>query len=340
MLEIIVDSSLFCIPTIAVSETESEKILFNIQEISEWMGSDYPVIFAACHNFHEYLSCSFPDFESIEEFLKISGLEKIYSPKDLFQTFSRVMDKIRMIEYDEVNYPIIDENIHTDINLHWLSPEILKKSFLESAASCHHRNKNESPSILFFVSDSFSRKNVNINYNKKSESIPEEIDYVEGNINVIHSLSDIFTNKFSEFVWRKALDSSGIYSAIWLGIGEYFVMNSKNPLETSINFSVGSDFFSTLKSHQCAGDGNFHDRTLRSCVAYFTNPASIKRKQFRGVSLRARDNAKAFRSHITEGNPTLRLLTWEIPGSKVEFANVGNKKELIILDGNEEDSYP
>ncbi|ARW12132.1 hypothetical protein [Acetobacter ascendens] len=335
MLEIIVDSSLFCIPTIAASEVESEKIFFNIQEISEWMSSDYPVLFTACHKFHEYLSCSFPDFQSIEEFLYISNLREIYSPNDLFSTFLSVIDKIKIAEYDEVNYPIIDENSCVDVDINWLSPEILRNSFLESASLCHN---NESPSVLLFYSDQFSEKNINIKYNKKSEF--DEMCCIEGSIYIIKSLGDVFTNKFSELVWRKSSNSSGIYSAIWLGIGEYFVTSSEDPLKNFMNFSVGSDFFASLTLHQCAGNGRFHDRTLRSCVAYFTNPTSIKKRIFTGVSLRARDSAKAFRSHITKGNPALRLLTWETPENRVEFANVGNKKELIILNGDANGIYP
>jgi len=42
------------------------------------------------------------------------------------------------------------------------------------------------------------------------------------------------------------------------------------------------------------------------------------------------DGSRAFRTHLTKKGPGFRLMFWETPTGLIEFANVGDKDELVI----------
>lgn len=99
-------------------------------------------------------------------------------------------------------------------------------------------------------------------------------------------------------------------------------------------YSCGEGFFKSLSEHQCAPGQRFSNtafdvicHVIAGVEKYPHNPmyADIDNKK-----QLVRDGKLAWRTHITKGNPALRLMYWT-KNSGIVLANVGNKNALEIL---------
>lgn len=140
----------------------------------------------------------------------------------------------------------------------------------------------------------------------------------------------------SETVWRDADCATDLELAIWLGA----VTSSQQSGCGLKNFRVGTEFLDSLRASGAAGDGAFAEATLAKCVQSVLLKSSLKPKPFRtstaanaSVRKRNRDNAKAWRQHVTKSHQALRLMYWELPCGQIEFATVEMKAEESIDEG-------
>jgi len=112
-------------------------------------------------------------------------------------------------------------------------------------------------------------------------------------------------------------------------------------LDTMISWdqlSFGADFIDTLHAHQCGPKGRFSGtaydvicHAVAGAKKYEVNPFY----EDVGKKIQKTSNGNsAWRTHITKGNPALRLMYWSSGGS-VQLANIGNKKELLIFPYHE-----
>lgn len=346
MIELILDASMFAIPNLAVSEQEAEQIIFKVQDIQEWMDNEYPVHFRTHFDFDGCLESLYPDYASIQAFLEMNGLSEVYSTRDIFRVYHSIIERVGRCGDDSIGEPleVIDASIEPDI-CKGISPVALRNSFQKTIAACLFRRNMGVPSYVIAPNGAAEPSVPTVNFEcsgaiQAGKNSLIASSSIEGEVTVFSGLFSLFSSGVAYDVWQHATCAQGIYSAIWIGALEEHLKNDESISAFNRGVSVGSGFYSSLRDNQCDGSGEFSSVTLKSCIYCLQYPNVISHKKFQGERPRARDGAEAFRSHITKGNPALRLLTWEKGGSQVEFANVGPKKELCILRGDPSGSYP
>jgi len=154
----------------------------------------------------------------------------------------------------------------------------------------------------------------------------------------LHNLVSVFAS-YTEFLskfnasdaYRKAGTQLQMIDAFTLGAASIAKQNGKNGLRSC---TYGDHFFASLEEHQCGPNQRSSNtafevicHVLAGVEKYAHKPMYSdldKKEQL------VRDGKQAWRTHITKGNPALRLMYWT-ECSKVIFANVGNKNALEIL---------
>lgn len=135
-------------------------------------------------------------------------------------------------------------------------------------------------------------------------------------------------------LWNHADDSVGAQDAIEVIIEGLIASGADGKKRRE--YRLGASFLSSAK--QC-GFGNRPDYAsllVESCarivLAIPKNAVDEFRQSSSSRQQRVRDDgAGAFRTHLTKKGAGFRLMLWELPDGSIEFANVGNKSELVIL---------
>lgn len=133
----------------------------------------------------------------------------------------------------------------------------------------------------------------------------------------------------AESVWSNATSDAEYHLAIGLRAAEiakkYGAPLGVHELKS---FSLGGGFVSSLYETQSSAAMPYADVVLDTCARVILgipkNPIS-----YFGGSRRNGDDG--FRTQVRKGNPALRLMFWQ-GASGIEFANIGMKKDLEILD--------
>ncbi|WP_355607090.1 hypothetical protein RZV17_02915 [Xanthomonas cannabis] len=100
------------------------------------------------------------------------------------------------------------------------------------------------------------------------------------------------------------------------------------------SFTIGAGFLATLSEFQCGPGERFGRTTFSTICEIIADARSALARPFyenynKKVQLE-REGKFAWRAHITTGNPALRLMFWSTD-TGIELANVGNKKDLLII---------
>jgi hypothetical protein len=135
-------------------------------------------------------------------------------------------------------------------------------------------------------------------------------------------------------VWRNATDERAAVNAINLCVAE--IEESGVRPERKPEFRLGASF---LESARRWGFGNRSDYArllIESCARIVLGIPKHSVEPFRESAdshqQRSRDGgALAYRTHLTKKGAGFRLMLWRIPDGTIEFANVGDKDELVIL---------
>jgi len=106
-------------------------------------------------------------------------------------------------------------------------------------------------------------------------------------------------------------------------------------------FSIGSNFFQSICENQSGPQSRYGSIVLESCARVVLNTPknSIdpfmkgQRSKSEDQWVRERDQALAYRTHVTKSGEGLRLVFWRTPSNLVEFANVSVHNDLSLLEG-------
>lgn len=175
-----------------------------------------------------------------------------------------------------------------------------------------------------------------INVTGKISNILPEVEEVfpidfDDNLKVFSELLDFNIEKSGVDSFNKASSDDEIKAALIDG-----ALRKERELGVKLERRVifGNEFFRSLYTHQCAPNERFSGVAYdvicqiiagaekNSIKPFFTNSNSKKQIE--------KDGKLAWRTHVTKGNPALRLMFWS-DGNELVLANIGNKKELVIL---------
>ncbi|MCK8655461.1 hypothetical protein [Pseudomonas umsongensis] len=171
--------------------------------------------------------------------------------------------------------------------------------------------------------------------------LPETQDTLPQNILAVVSVLpdyDAFAlGQDAKTLFDQATDTQSILSSFYAGalaiLNQRQIKNSKFNFDS---FEFGPHFVDSLDENQCGPGQNFSgplfDSICHVLVKLEKNEVSPFYTDTTRKTQRKRANGDlAWRTHITKGNPALRLLFWTDAEEKIILANVGKKNDLEIL---------
>lgn len=153
---------------------------------------------------------------------------------------------------------------------------------------------------------------------------------LENLVSVFSNYADFLSKFDASAAYSNATTEQQMLDAFALGAASIAKAHSKG----LSNYSFGDNFFETLDTHQCAPRQRFANtafevicHVIAGVEKYPHNPmySDLDKKE-----QKTKDGKLAWRTHITKGNPALRLMFWTEDKNTI-IANVGNKKELEIF---------
>ncbi|MCK8666779.1 hypothetical protein M1M11_18000 [Pseudomonas azerbaijanoccidens] len=261
-------------------------------------------------------------------------LAEFFSPKDI----AKVVHNIASMTVDqECSLPesvaywdtkIINPNLigcchERSEGISQLVEEVFLANYIhEKALSIlHHPLEEDIKSIDFF--------------GELTHSIPETQPpaplTVQNFVPVFSSYTDFLSKFDASEAYGKATTQLQIIDAFTLGAASIAKQHGKNGV---FFYTCGDSFFDSLNEHQCAPGQRFANtafdvicHVVAGVEKYAHKPMYSdldKKEQI------VKDGKCAWRTHITKGNPALRLMYW-IEEGKIIIANVGNKNALEIF---------
>lgn len=134
-------------------------------------------------------------------------------------------------------------------------------------------------------------------------------------------------------LWQNAEDETAATDAI----GQTIMQLVRSGLDGGrrVSYRLGTEFLKTARQWGFGNRSDYAMLLIESCarivLGYPKNPV----KEFRmskgsGNQVVRKDGALAYRTRLTRKGAGFRLMLWELVDGTIEFANVGDKDELLI----------
>lgn len=158
---------------------------------------------------------------------------------------------------------------------------------------------------------------------------------IQGEFEFLGSYADFLSGADSAELWNKGTSVPGAMAAIQKTIEHLLKVGAATESQVG-KFSLGSKF---LESARLWGFGSRQDYAMvliESCARIVVGLPKNELAPFRvdananSAQRQREDGAHAFRTHLTKKGPGFRLMYWVTPTGTIEFANVGDKDELVI----------
>lgn len=135
-------------------------------------------------------------------------------------------------------------------------------------------------------------------------------------------------------LWNRGDDPAGALDAIEV-VTETLIVSGVDG-GGKREYRLGACFLPSAKKWGFGNRADYASLLVESCarivLAIPKNPVTEFWESSGSQRQRVRnDGAKAFRTHLTKKGDGFRLMLWELPDGSIEFANVGDKDELVIL---------
>lgn len=167
-----------------------------------------------------------------------------------------------------------------------------------------------------------------------SSILPEEIT---NTISVLTDFEKFTVNRNAKDLFDAAANEDDYMNAFIAGIkGVIAQRGLQCPSPTAQSFIIGQHFLDSLVTNQCGPKQNYSGPAFDAICHVLAGVGKYELSEFWTDTNRKKQRARsdghlAWRTHITKGNPTLRLMYWKDKNGKIELANVGPKNELNIL---------
>lgn len=346
MLHIYLDTALLSIPNYAygVGLTNVQELIDRVTHFSIILAEDLPLRIIVADDVEGALAVDYPTHDNIQEFLEAEGLAHVYSTNDLFQQYLSLLDRsarpqdIGCFEVYSASSFVSAPPLPAGLGPARLLSETQR---VFSAVAVH----SGEPNAWLLGSSMNGTAGTTFDIAAVVESASHDPSPRDGPLTfsfnrpakLVENFLELVNHSFANELWRSAQTAEELHLAI--SLGALALRRSRFPganWNSLRPFSIGSEFMASLREHDCGGTQNYSNTTFDLCARIIANIGAAKvsamgRPQ---QDRRTRDHAGALRSHITTGNPALRLLLWET-STHLELANVGVKKALYIEPGQQ-----
>ena len=340
MLAIHVDPSLLTAPLLASSADEARDLLIRLTGISSAVTDGFldVTIPSDCSDVLAAAS-AFPAFPSVQKLLHGYGLDEEFGTGDIVRIINNIIDRahsaVELLDLEVVHLPTCNLTPSP-----WATaPGVLEEAAERALATVTHGNVVNAGTMVIAAAWSrcqpkagFIHVDADADIDSASDSHTAIATKVVGTPPLVRALDDLATVVSPADVWRTATSPRDYHLAIALQASKL----RKIALSEVPEFIVGSDFPQSLGLYQASGSQPFSTTTLDICAHVVVGSPKYALADFNQT--RTRDNAAAFRTHVTKGGLALRLMLW-LMGAKVEFANIGPKNHLTIESGSAARSY-
>jgi hypothetical protein len=289
----------------------------------------------------------FPAEAHIRSVLERAGLAHVVSAKQLATSISKFLSTAPRIEDEwEISDVLTDaEIIEPDLFSSIANHDLRLISLLNACLICAHSTAGCGGGR--YVLYGYPRLKTPV---ETAEVRYTLVEVVSDGVAVTIPLTGVETVRFvkapteisaaldAEKVWASATSVVDLELAISLAASRLAKQADRKDIKA---FRVGSAFLDSLRRHGAHGVGGYGRTTLNRCAQVVAASDNLDVHDFRekaaptsSARRRARDNARARRTHVTAKHEALRLMFWDLACGAVEFANVGNKFGLHIEDGD------
>ena len=163
----------------------------------------------------------------------------------------------------------------------------------------------------------------------KAVTCPYQID---GKLSVFFSRNGLLERIEPVSLWPDDEDADKAKHAIDCCIARLLAAGTSK--ENKRPYVIGERFLSSAEEWQCGREGRHNFTLIESCARVVLGIPKHDIGEFidnRTGSQKVRgDGAVACRTHVTKHGAGLRLMFWEHTDGTIEFANVGDKDELVM----------
>lgn len=164
--------------------------------------------------------------------------------------------------------------------------------------------------------------------------LPQSISSV---VAILPTYSSFTASQDAKILFDAATDMLSLKESFYSGA--VTILNQRQKSTSTLNwnsFELGPHFIASLHANQCGPkqnfSGPFFDSVCHVLAKVEKNEVTPFFTDTTRKTQRQRSNGDlAWRTHITKGNPALRLLFWTDATDKILLANVGKKNDLEIL---------
>ncbi len=344
MLHVYIDTALLAVPNygFGLGGNVVQQLIDRVTRFSLVISEDVPVKIVVTDELEDLLGAFYPTPDSIGEFLEMEGLSHNYSANDIWKEYLTIIDRaerpssLGTFEVHQASSFSAAPPLPPGLGPVALAQET-QRVFATVAVQVDDQRAWWIGSALAGTAEKSFDVVATVDsasHNPSPVDGPLSFTFARS-VRILESINELVDFSSALRLWQCSRTGQEAHMAI--SLGALALRKSMFPSAT-INdlkpFSIGIDFIPSLQAHQCARAQNFSATTFELCSQIVAdigvaNPQPMGRPQ---QEIRPRDSAGAYRSHINGGGQALRLMYWQTP-SEIEFANVGNKKELVIEQG-------
>lgn len=342
MLNIYLDSALLAVPNYGTDADTVQELIDRVVHFSVILNEALPLQTILADNIDDILGIHYPTRQSILEFLSMVGLADVYSANDLLRQYQSILDRSRHpAEMSTFDITSMSDFVAFPALPASLGPRELVPETERVLATVAVQDDSEAAWWVASAMNGAAARQFRItatiiSASKEMTPADEPIPFTfTRDVTAIERLCNLVDLEAARRIWRTANTDDDVYFAITLGaLAIARLARPGATIADLVEFSIGSEFLSSLNRHSCGKTQRFSMTTFERCARIVADyaTAGVQPMGRPRQTVRAKDDALACRSHITKKGLALRLMHWKLP-SKIEFANVGVKKELRIEDG-------
>ena len=292
----------------------------------------------------------YPHGDRVKQLFDLFDFDGVYSRQDIHSTISTILDRGRSLENClPLRFVVCGESsivpeIHRGCHRSFGSKLDEMFRLIAASSDCSHN-----PSGLIAVTTTCLDPDISTVQVHADVQMADPDDPFEGRlpctvkeaVSVCEGVSDYFRSLVPANVWQVADGAHLIHFAIRLAVQRLFSSQGREvELDDVPRFRIGAGFLSSLRECQAEGVQPFAAVVLDDCARVVAGTVGGYLTKFRESAksskqrTRRADGATAWRLHVTSRHNALRLMVWRRPDGAFEFANLGNKMEEWIDEGD------
>jgi len=189
---------------------------------------------------------------------------------------------------------------------------------------------NEKPTLSYI---SFATEIADIDWRSEPSEVAVNCPYaVDEKISVFFSRNGLLEKFEPVSLWPASYDAVQARNAIDCCIARLVASGTSD--RRRLRYEIGPRFIQSAAQWECGQSGRHNFTLIESCARLVLNipkhDIGVLLDNETGKHKVRADGAVACRTHVTKRGVGLRLMFWKLQDGTIEFANIGDKDELVI----------